>query len=272
MAAIRAGRYDAAVILTSFSQSPWPPAYLCLMAGIPVRVGLSKEFGGALLSTWVPAPDDGLHQVDRQVHLLQRLGLPAPDGTDLRVRVTRADEDEAAAVLRAHDVSGAYSAVLPGASCSSRRWPAVRFAETARLLLAQGLRPLVIGTEKERALVEAATPDGAVAVVGELGFGALAVVLRDAAVAVTNNSGGMHLADAVRVPLVALFAGTEDESQYAPRSTRATVMRVATACSPCRTFVCPFTDRTSDGAPPCLDLDPADVVTAALHLTERTAA
>lgn len=269
---VRSGAYDAAVIFTSFSQSPWPAAYVCLLAGVPVRLGMSKEFGGALLSTWVPAPEDGMHQVDRSLHLLQRLGFPAADGTDLRLRTTPADEAQAAQVLARHGVQTAYAALLPGASCSSRRWTPGRFAQTARLLAEQGLTPVVVGTEKERALVEAATPPGGAAVVGELGIGGLAALLRGAAVAVTGNSGGMHLADAVRVPLVALFAGTEQEGQYAPRTTQATVLRVPTACSPCRAFTCPFTDRTADAAPPCLDLDPAEVAGAALALADTTRA
>src|SRR3954451_13680634 len=50
--------YDAAVVLTSFSQAPWPAAAVCRRAGIGVRVGMSKEFGGGVLTHWVPAPAD----------------------------------------------------------------------------------------------------------------------------------------------------------------------------------------------------------------------
>ncbi len=67
--------YDAAVVLTSFSQSPWPAGYALQQAAVPVRAGTSKEFGGTALTHWVPAPDDGLHQVDRALHLLARLGV-----------------------------------------------------------------------------------------------------------------------------------------------------------------------------------------------------
>jgi ADP-heptose:LPS heptosyltransferase len=78
-------------------------------------------------------------------------------------------------------------------------------------------------------------------------------------VAVTNNSGGMHLADAVGTPVVALFAGTEDEDQFRPRSVPAVVLRVPTWCSPCRQFRCPFGLE-------CLDIAPGTVVAAAVDL------
>src|SRR5262245_26612507 len=50
--------YSLAVIFTSFSQSPFPAAYACYLAGIPYRVGFSKEVGGQALSHSSPSPAD----------------------------------------------------------------------------------------------------------------------------------------------------------------------------------------------------------------------
>ncbi|NHC14492.1 glycosyltransferase family 9 protein [Motilibacter sp. E257] len=270
VARVAAGGYDAAVVFTSFSQSPWPPAYVCWLAGVPVRLGMSKEFGGALLSTWVPSPEDGVHQVDRALHLLERAGAGVSDGHDLRVRVPAEAVESAPRALRAAGVDphGPYAVVLPGASCSSRRWEPARFAAASRLMADAGLPVLVVGTEGERELVTevaSAAGPGVVPLAGVLSLTELAAVLQACTVAVTNNSGGMHLADAVRAPLVALFAGTEEIGQYAPRSTRATVLNRPTACSPCRAFRCPFAHE-------CLDVAPAEAAGAALALAERRAA
>lgn len=80
-----------------------------------------------------------------------------------------------------------------------------------------------------------------------------------AVVLVCNNSRGMHLADAVGTPVVVLFSGTEQLEQYGPRDVPSAVLRVPTACSPCRRFVCPF-------GLPCLDVRPATVVAEALRI------
>ena len=119
----------------------------------------------------------------------------------------------------------AYAVLAPGASCPSRRYPPERFAAVARDL---GLPVAVVGTEKERALVRSVTAGtpGVVDLSGLLDVPALVATIADARLAVTNNSGGMHMADAVGTPVVALFAGTEDESQFAPRSVPATLLRV----------------------------------------------
>jgi ADP-heptose:LPS heptosyltransferase len=264
---LRDGAYDAAVVLTSFSQSPWPAAYACLLAGIPLRVGLSKEFGGALLTHWVPSPPDELHQVDRALYLLARLGVP-DDGTALRAVVP--------AVMAAHPSSAVptsarsnptppYAVVLPGASCSSRRWSTAGFSQLVRELSAAGLQVRVAGPSAEADLVAKVCAGTTGLPVLDLDVVGLARLVLGAEVVVCNNSGGMHLADALGTPLVVAFAGTELEEQYAPRSTRAVVLRRPTLCSPCRLFTCPYAHE-------CLDLDPAEVAAAALSLLRERAA
>ena len=259
---LAARRYDAAVVLTSFSQSPWPAGYALQRAGVPVRAGTSKEFGGTALTHWVPAPDDGLHQVDRALHVLERLGVAAAART-LRAHVPPQGRAAARAALAAAGLAAdqPYAVVLPGASCPSRRWPADRFRATCAQLGGKGMPVVVSGPAAERDLVEAVVSDtpGVVGLAGALDVPGLAGLLAGAAVAVTNNSGGMHLADAVGTPVVALFAGTEDEDQFRPRSVRAAVLRVPTWCSPCRQFRCPF-------ALECLDVAPETVVAAAADL------
>ncbi|WP_055478108.1 glycosyltransferase family 9 protein [Sphaerimonospora mesophila] len=257
---VRHGGYGAAVVLTSFSQTPWPAGYLCRLAGVPVRVGMSKEFGGAGLTHWVPSPPDGLHQVDRALHLLERVGVPPVDGR-LRVRVPAEAVGAARDLLGDRGPTGSYALILPGASCPARRYPAGRFARVAGLLATSGLRIVVAGTAKEAALVAEVAGDtpGVTALAGELDVPALAAVVAGARVVVCNNSGGAHLAAALGTPVVVLFSGTEQVGQYLPRFAPASVLTVPTGCAPCRQFRCPY-------ALECLDLPPERVVAEAVRL------
>jgi ADP-heptose:LPS heptosyltransferase len=265
---IAARHYAAAVVLTSFSQSPWPAGYALQRAGVPLRAGMSKEFGGTALTHWVPAADDGLHQADRALRLLDGLGVPtAHVPSTLHATVPGASQERAAAAVQGAglDAAAPYAVVLPGASCPSRRWPAERFRAMAALLAADGLPVVVTGPAAERDLVAdvAARTPGVVALAGAFDVPDLAALLAGAAVAVTNNSGGMHLADAVGTPVVVLFAGTEDEGQYRPRSVPSAVLRVPTACSPCRQFHCPFDLE-------CLAIAPEDAALAALRVARHS--
>ncbi|HEY2191410.1 MAG TPA: glycosyltransferase family 9 protein [Actinomycetospora sp.] len=256
VAELAARGYDAAVVLTSFSQSPWPAAAICRRAGIPVRVGTSKEFGGDALTHWVPAPPDGGHQVVRALEVLGAVGVPAR-GTDLAVRVPDGADPQAPA--------GRYVVVAPGASCPSRRWPPERFAAVGRGLAELGWTVVVTGTAKEAELVERAAADvpGAHRLVGALDLAGLAALVAGADAVVVNNSGGAHLADAVGTPVVELFAGTEEVGQYAPRTAPATVLTRPTSCTPCRQLTCPFGQE-------CLDVPPAEVVDAVARCAPRT--
>lgn len=254
------GRYQAAVILTSFSQSPWPAGYLCRLAGVPVRVGMSKEFGGAGLSHWVPSPPDGMHQVDRALHLLGRVGVPPVEGR-LHARLPPAAVRAARTLLSRFGTAGPYALILPGASCPARRYPAGRFARVAAALAAAGLGVVVAGTAKEAPLVAEAADavPGAVALAGGVDVPTLAAVAAAASVVVCNNSGGAHLAGAVGTPVVVLFAGTEQVGQYRPRFVPASVLTVPTRCTPCRQFTCPYAGE-------CLDIPPERVAAEALRL------
>lgn len=272
--ALAGGGYDAAVISTSFSQSPHPAAYACYLAGIPVRGALAGDFAGGVLSHPVPPPPDGTHQADRALALVAALGAPAA-GTALELRIPAEARAGAAAALGRAGVSQRYAVVAPGASCPSRRYDPECFAAVAASLpSAAGLDVVVVGSERERPLAEhvaqgarRASGPGAtiVSLAGATGVGELAAVIDGAELVVTNNSGPLHLADALRRPTVALFAGTERESEYAPRDAPLRLLRRATACAPCRTLTCPYAQE-------CLDIPAQEVVAAARSLLPQPVA
>src|SRR5690349_8405556 len=92
VAELAARGFDAALVFTSFSQTPHVPGYVCYLAGIPLRAGESKEFGGAALSTELRGAPDRIHQVERNLRLVEQLGFVAHDR---RLLVSIADEARA---------------------------------------------------------------------------------------------------------------------------------------------------------------------------------
>jgi ADP-heptose:LPS heptosyltransferase len=73
---IKAGAFDAAILFTSSSQSPYALAYVCYLAGIPIRLGQSREFGGAVLSACISPPLEAVSPVEYHLHLLKSAGFP----------------------------------------------------------------------------------------------------------------------------------------------------------------------------------------------------
>lgn len=273
---LRSGHFDAAVILTSFRQTPFPAAYACYLAGIPIRLGRSALFGGGVLSPCAPAVPDDLHQVARNLSLLEAAGFTAAR-RDLELRVPASAREGAARVLAEHGIDPERPCVVvaPGASCSARQYDVERFAAVAAGVAdAAGMPVVVVGSPRETALAEhvasrarAAVPRGRPSVAIESVAGRttvpeLAALVEHAALVVCNDSGPMHMADALRRPMVVLFSGTDLESQWAPRSSPAVLLRRPTDCAPCYRFDCPY-------GLPCLDIAPGRVVREALALLGR---
>ncbi len=254
---LRARGFDAAIIFTSFSQSPYPPAFVCYLAGIPVRVGQSREFGGRVLTDWVKAPPDEMHQVDRNLFLLESAGFPV-GGRRLELCIPESDQRAADALLRDAGVDpfAPFVALAPGASCAARRYDAARFARVAWLLRGESGLPLVAVGSGGEAEMSAGIGKW---LAGGYSVPVMAGVLRRAALLVGNNSGPMHIADAVGTPMVILFSGTDLQDQWRPRGVPARLMTRPTACAPCRAMRCPYNME-------CLDIPAEEVVEEALAL------
>ena len=262
IADLAARRFDAAILLTSFSQSPHAPAAACLLAGIPLRLGESLEDGGGLLTHAPGTPTPiAAHQAERNLRLIEAIGVDVDD-RDLAL-VIPAPARRVARSRRAEMGVSDYIVLAPFASCSARTYPPDRAAEAARTLAeARGLHVVLCGAAGDR---ESAAPLlGLLGRVGRDAVGATdlptyAALIDEAALVVTSNTSALHLADACRVPVLVGYSGTELESQWRPRAAPHRLLRVPTACSPCYLLRCPI-------GLPCLDISAQDMAAAGEEL------
>lgn len=268
---LRAGRFDAAVIFTVYSQSALPAALLCWLAGIPLRLAHCRENPYHLLSDWLsdPEPHEVLrHEARRQLDLVAAVGARTVD-TRLSFRVPPEDVVSARRLLRAAgiDPDRRFVVVHPGASAPSRRYPEDLFATAIGHVL--DIRPdlgdlqlVFTGDASEAPAVERirariAHPTQSLA--GQLGLGELGAVLDAAALLIANNTGPVHLAAALGTPVVDLYALTNP--QHAPWQVPHRVLYEDVPCRFCYKSVCP------QGHHHCLRLlDPARVAAAAHEL------
>ncbi|MFB2879381.1 glycosyltransferase family 9 protein [Floridanema aerugineum] len=266
IAKIEAENFDAALIFTSFSQSPYPPAYICYLAGIPLRIGQSKEFGGSVLSQWVKPLPDGCHQVDRNLFLLESAGF-IPEGRHLELAVTEEMQKNGDRLLLNVDLTPNQPFIIlaPGASCAARRYDIQRFATVASMLAAESkLKVVVVGSDRETDLFKPILNNrNIVSLVGKTSIPELAAIVKRSSLVIANNSGTMHIADAFLKPMVVLYSGTELESQWQPRNAPTKLLRRFTECSPCYGFECPYQME-------CLDISPDEVVREAVKLLEES--
>ncbi|QYF92236.1 glycosyltransferase family 9 protein [Massilia sp. PAMC28688] len=243
--AMRAERFDAAVIFTSYSQSPLPAAMLCRLAGIPLCLAHCRENAYHLISHRVPdaEPDQMVrHEVQRQLDLVASVGWQTHDSS-LSFMVPRAAMVQAQALLASHGILPHMGYVLlhPGASAPSRRYPPHLWVELVNGLYERLQCPILLsGDAAERALVSAIAAQcraGVIVLAGELNLGQLGAVIGMARVMVANNTGPAHMAAALGTPIVSLYALTNP--QHTPWQVPSRVLFHDVHCRLCHKSVCP---------------------------------
>src|SRR5215212_1738882 len=264
IAQLSAGRYDAAVIFSSFRQSPLPAAYLCYLAGIPLRLAASIDGPGSLLTTRHRHPERMMHEVERGLDLVGAVGMKTSDDR-LVLRVPDGGREEIADLVTAQRP---LIVVHPGCSMPARTYPWEQYAEVVDLLIAQlDATVIITGSANERDLVERVREqvrpehrDAAIALADGLDFAELCALIERADMVITNNTGPMHLAAAVKTPVVVLFALTNPPEQWGPWRVPHRLLYHEVACRLCYKRACPYAHE-------CLRLvSPSMVVEAAREL------
>ncbi|HWJ93799.1 MAG TPA: glycosyltransferase family 9 protein, partial [Telluria sp.] len=211
--------FDAAIIFTSYSQSPLPAAMLCHLAGIPLRLAHCHENPYQLLTDWLPDPEPDRvirHEVRRQLDLVARIGCEA---RSTRMSFQLRDDDLATVRERLGALGigedERFLLMHPGASAPSRRYPPRHWAEAIKRVSHElGLPIVLTGGADEVGLVDEIREACGVAVhslAGQLSLGELGAALKLATAVVANNTGPAHIAAAVGTPLVDLYAMTNPQ-------------------------------------------------------------
>lgn len=239
------GRFDAAVLLPNSLGS----ALAVYAAGVPERWGYATAGRGRLLTrrAQVPAGVRGRSQVYYYRAMLGEIGLQVSAAPDVSIRCPEEWGARGSALLDGSGAGDAWIGLSPGATYgSAKRWLPERYAAVGALLGRRtGARIAILGSAAERPLGEAIAAgmrSGALVLCGETGLPDLVGVISRLRLFVTNDSGPMHLAAALGVPVVAVF-GPTDWRETAPAGASHRLVREPVHCSPCKLRECPIDHR-----------------------------
>jgi lipopolysaccharide heptosyltransferase II len=271
IARLKASHFDGAIIFTSFRQSALPAAYMCYLADIPLRAAASIDGSGSLLTTRHKHPERLMHEVERGLDLVGALGMETAQH-DLVLNIPGDALTEVSTLLAQRDMDRSPLIVVhPGCSMPARTYPWEMYAQVIGLLIAQtGAYVLVTGSADEHELVDCVVEHVNPAyhrqifsIAGMLPFPQFCALLQLADLVITNNTGPMHIAAAVKTPVVVLFALTNPPEQWRPWRVPQRLLYHDVSCRICYSRVCPYQHE-------CLRLvSPQMVVNAARELLER---
>jgi heptosyltransferase I len=220
---VRAAHYDISVDLQGAIRS----AVLARWSGAPAVYG-AAEPRESPASLWYTRKivTRGAHVIEQQLSLIEAV-------TQARVSRPRAElprDPTAEAVigerLAKRQITD-FAILNPGAGWGAKRWPAERYGQVAGQLLTLGLRTILNYGPGERELAEAAqSTSGGSAEAMNCTITELIALTRRARLFIGGDTGPLHLAAALDIPVVAIF-GPTDPARNGPYGTRCIVLRNA---------------------------------------------
>lgn len=237
--------YDLAIVPHRSIRS----ALLARMSGIPDRIGFGKSAGRRLFTGVVRYRGD-LHEIERNLSLIEGLGLKSPGRELPSLYPSNDDQKVVDRLLAGAGLVGAgrLVAIAPGTIWNTKRWPKERFVELARRIADDGNHVVLIGSESDQLLCEEistlAQKKNILIAAGALSILQSAELIRRCSVIVSNDSAPMHLGVAVRTPVIAIFGATVPAFGFAPYGDHDVVVEIlGLTCRPCSIHggnVCPI--------------------------------
>jgi heptosyltransferase-2 len=262
-AQLRARNYGTALVLPRTWKSAIAPA----LAHIQERVGFVGEARFGLINQWRWGEKALPRFIDKNAALALPDGAPLPP--EWPVPQLRVPAEEANRWRQANGLgSGPAVALGPGSVGASKRWS--YYPQAARLLAEQGIDIWVVGGPAEKALAAEIVAIGGPRVRDltgtDLRNGILAMAAAD--LAISNDSGLMHIAAAIGTSTMGIF-GPTSPYHWAPLNGLAATVQTKTVvpCQPCHRPICTMNDHR------CMrDIPASDVVTIAQHILAETKA
>jgi heptosyltransferase-1 len=260
IAEIRAHHFDVAIDLQGLARS----AVVAWLSNSSLTIGLdnlregSREGARAFYDLTPPRAAPGLHSVDRYLAVLPLLGVPTRENFSWLPPRPKAAESVQRQAAEAGGKS-AWIIFIPGGRWDNKRWPVNHFCEMARRAGEWGdFKIAILGAKNERQLgdsIAAAAPGRCLNLAGSTTLGEMIEWIRFSRLVLTNDTGPMHVAAALRRPVVALFGPTDAASTGPYRQLQNVLQITSLPCVPCMKSECFYHDKLA-----CLrDLKP-DVV------------
>ncbi len=218
-------------------------AWLFFRSGLRERMGYATDLRGLLLTKKVTPPLVRMHQRDKYLYLIEKLGYSVKD-RDLTLPLNPEKIEKAREFLKNLKISLDEKLVLiaPGAAYGpAKRWPEEYYKKLIERLIKEDSIVLIVGGAEERPWGDflAEGLKKVYNLCGKTEIGLLAGIFVLSSLLISNDSGLMHLAAALKIPQIAIFGSTDPELT-GPLNPKAKVLKEALSCSPCFKRECPY--------------------------------
>lgn len=193
-----------------------------------------------------------LYMKDIHLSKLKGLGIDISDAEFL-IETKKEDDEYAERVLKSISNKGNLIVIAPGARSSVKRWEVDNFKEVAKKLTGDFKAAIILIGDKDdhpyTNEIAKSLAGNFLNLSGKTSLMQLAALLKHAKLLISNDSAPMHLATALKVPVIAIF-GPTDSRKYAPRRENDIVVKKELKCAPCEKAQCRFNHECLKGISP----------------------
>lgn len=236
---IKNNKYDISIS----PHSSLTTALLMLLAKIPVRVGFAR-WSSQYLLTLKPLHLKGKLKIKKNLNLLSPFSNDEFSiQTELFPTAKMLEKADDILSQLKHD-SKKIIAVAPGSNWFTKRWPQENYDLLVKRLNSNGYGIVFIGSSVERSICDEIKPkNNFVNLAGDLSLLESAAVISKCDLIICNDSGAMHLANAMKTDVFVFFGPTVQKIGYSPIGDKDIVFEIDLECRPCSshgTAKCPL--------------------------------
>ncbi len=236
-------KFDLALVLHPVNRAH----IVVFLAGIPRRIGYNRKMGFLLTDKLEHAKHLGRkHELEYSLDLVRYLGIEPKDKNPCMPIQPESEQwvDDLFGELRIR-AGDRLLAIHPGASCPSKVWPQERFAEVADALSEKyGFKVFVVAGPKDIAVAQAVSARmraGAINLAGKTSVSQLASLLKRCRLFISNDSGPVHISQAVGTPVISIFGRSQKglgPTRWGPLGRKDVSLRAEVGCIECLAHNC----------------------------------
>lgn len=240
---LRKKKFDLAIVLHPTMRMH----LLTFLTGIPKRLGYDRKFGFLLTDRISHTKQYGQkHESEYALDLVRYLGIEPLDKT-LFMPIKQESEEWLEVLFDQAQIkdSDKLLVIHPAASCPSRVWPGERYAQVAdRLVQQYGFKVVIVSNSGDIQKVEVVIKNmraKALNLAGKTSISQLASLLNRAHLFISTDSGPMHIACALGVPVITIFGRSQaglSPQRWGPLGEKSRVLYKTVGCAICLAHNC----------------------------------
>lgn len=238
--ALRKKKFDTVFILNPNNRSNT----IAFVAGIPKRVGLNRKMGYLLTQPIEDRKHEGKkHELEYTLDILKEAGIPITE-KHTYFPVKKESEERIEGLLSANGIKNNDFVVMhPSASCPSKRWMQDNFIKLAKLIQEKTkLKVIVISSKDEKKYADnLAQVTGVIDFRGILTISDIGALLKRSKVFISNDSGPVHIASSLNVPVISIFGRNDpglSPARWRPLGEKSFYIHKVSSCKICLAHKC----------------------------------